>query len=111
PDQPSWRADSAVDLGYVALRIFLSGVLVLLTGVTGYAIVPQHRQTLVGSQPIWLQAIEFLLLGDLITYWVHRGMHVHPFLWRIHAIHHSAEQIDWIVAARDHPLELAIQKL
>lgn len=110
PNQPAWRADSMLDLGYMGLRIVLSGMVVVLAALAGYKVVP-HHQSMVSFQPLWLQAVEFLLLGDLVSYWVHRYMHHQPFLWRIHAVHHSAEQIDWIVAARDHPLELALQKL
>lgn len=110
PEQPGWRPDSILDLGYMGLRILLSGMLVVMVGIAGYKVVPQH-QSLVSLQPLWLQAVEFLLLGDFVSYWVHRYMHFQPFLWRIHSVHHSAEQIDWIVAARDHPLELALQKL
>lgn len=110
PNQPAWRADSILDVGYMALRVFLSGLLVIVAGFAGYKVVP-HHQSLIASQPLWLQAAEFLLLGDFVSYWVHRYMHFQPFLWRIHSVHHSAEQIDWIVAARDHPLELALQKL
>jgi sterol desaturase/sphingolipid hydroxylase (fatty acid hydroxylase superfamily) len=110
PEQPGWRPDSILDLGYMGLRILLSGMLVVMVGIAGYKVVPQHR-SLVSLQPLWLQAVEFLLLGDFVSYWVHRYMHFQPFLWRIHSVHHSAEQIDWIVAARDHPLELALQKL
>lgn len=111
PKQPGWRSDSLLDLGYMALRVLLSGLLVVMTGIAGYNVVPHHQYSLVAFQPLWLQAVEFLLLGDFVSYWVHRYMHFHPFLWRIHSVHHSAEQIDWLVAARDHPLELALQKL
>jgi sterol desaturase/sphingolipid hydroxylase (fatty acid hydroxylase superfamily) len=111
PKQPAWRSDSLLDLGYMGLRVLLSGLLVVMTGVAGYKVMPHRQYSLVSMQPLWLQAIEFLLLGDFVSYWVHRYMHFHPFLWRIHSVHHSAEQIDWLVAARDHPLELALQKL
>ncbi|HLK59125.1 MAG TPA: sterol desaturase family protein [Chthonomonadaceae bacterium] len=111
PDQPAWRPDSALDLAYMGLRILLSALVVVATFFVGYKGVPQHRNTLVSLQPFWLQAVEFLVIGDFVAYWVHRYMHFQPFLWRIHAVHHSAPQIDWIVSARDHPLELVIQKL
>jgi sterol desaturase/sphingolipid hydroxylase (fatty acid hydroxylase superfamily) len=54
-------------------------------------------------QPLWLQIIEILLLADLIEYWVHRTFHKSR-LWKIHAIHHSAEQMNWLASARMHPL-------
>ena len=34
-------------------------------------------------------------------------MHQIPALWRLHKIHHSSERLDWLAAARVHPLESA----
>jgi sterol desaturase/sphingolipid hydroxylase (fatty acid hydroxylase superfamily) len=98
-----------MDVIYFLIRIGLSALLVLMTALTGKAL-PRQEFSLVSHQPIWLQALEFLLLTDLITYWVHRLEHELAVLWPIHAVHHSAESIDWLVAARNHPLELVLQK-
>jgi len=57
------------------------------------------------SQPAWLQAIEVVLLGDLLVYWGHRLAHRVDFLWRFHRVHHTAESLDWIAAHREHPLD------
>jgi len=57
----------------------------------------------IGRQPFWLQCIEILLLSDFVDYWTHRGLHRGP-LWRIHAIHHSPEEMNWISSSRVHPL-------
>ena len=59
----------------------------------------------VAGQPLWLQLIEVLLLSDLCIYWGHRIQHKIPFLWRFHAIHHSAEHLDWLAAHREHPID------
>jgi sterol desaturase/sphingolipid hydroxylase (fatty acid hydroxylase superfamily) len=107
--QPAWRADSGTDVIYFLIRVGLSAVLVLASAATGGSI--PERAGPVSSQPTWLQVIEFLLVTDLVSYWVHRIEHELPALWRIHAIHHSAERIDWLVAARNHPLELVLQKV
>jgi sterol desaturase/sphingolipid hydroxylase (fatty acid hydroxylase superfamily) len=56
-----------------------------------------------GAQPLWLQAIEMLVIADFIDYWTHRWFHVTRF-WRFHAIHHSAEQMNWLASARMHPV-------
>jgi sterol desaturase/sphingolipid hydroxylase (fatty acid hydroxylase superfamily) len=107
--QPRWRSDSGTDVIYFAIRVALSGLLVLTTAKTGESL--PDRAGLVSGHPLWLQVIEFLMVSDLVAYWVHRIEHELPVLWRIHAIHHSAERIDWLVAARNHPLELALQKV
>jgi sterol desaturase/sphingolipid hydroxylase (fatty acid hydroxylase superfamily) len=56
------------------------------------------------NQPDWLLAIEVLLVMDCCTYWTHRLFHTVPFLWRFHAIHHSATKIRWSTAGRSHPV-------
>ena len=55
--------------------------------------------------PLWLQAILFLVLSDFMLYWTHRMFHGSGF-WKYHAIHHSSEDLDWISAARFHPVNL-----
>jgi sterol desaturase/sphingolipid hydroxylase (fatty acid hydroxylase superfamily) len=55
--------------------------------------------------PLWLQAAIFLLGSDLMMYWIHRAFHRAP-LWKYHAVHHSSEELDWISAARFHPVNI-----
>ncbi|MEP7031482.1 MAG: sterol desaturase family protein [Pseudolabrys sp.] len=55
--------------------------------------------------PIWAQALTFLVISDFLTYWVHRGFH-RPAMWKYHAVHHSSEDLDWISAARFHPVNI-----
>jgi sterol desaturase/sphingolipid hydroxylase (fatty acid hydroxylase superfamily) len=55
--------------------------------------------------PLWLQAAIFLVGSDLMMYWIHRGFH-RPALWRYHAVHHSSTDLDWISAARFHPVNI-----
>src|SRR5262245_48695037 len=95
-EQPRWRADSKLDVKYLSMRIGLSVLLAILTVLTG-ASIPKHEGALVGMQPVWLQVLEILLLGDLLVYWFHRVSHHWPALWHVHAIHHSSEKIDWLV--------------
>ncbi|MCX5662097.1 MAG: sterol desaturase family protein [Planctomycetota bacterium] len=62
------------------------------------------------AQPLALQAIEVLLLGDFAGYWSHRLFHRRR-LWRFHAVHHSAEELDWLASARVHPLNEIISRV
>ena len=55
--------------------------------------------------PLWVQAMLFLVLSDFMLYWLHRMFHGGGF-WKYHAIHHSSEDLDWISAARFHPVNL-----
>src|SRR3979490_3519102 len=55
--------------------------------------------------PLWLQAVLFLVLSDFMLYWLPRMFYPGGF-WKYHAIHHSSEDLDWISAARFHPVNL-----
>jgi sterol desaturase/sphingolipid hydroxylase (fatty acid hydroxylase superfamily) len=57
--------------------------------------------------PLWLQAALFLVLSDFMLYWLHRLFHGGGF-WKYHAIHHSSEDLEWISAARFHPVNLLL---
>jgi sterol desaturase/sphingolipid hydroxylase (fatty acid hydroxylase superfamily) len=47
-------------------------------------------------------------LVELLQYWLHRLSHQRDFLWRFHAVHHSAERLYVLNAGRDHPLGAAL---
>lgn len=57
--------------------------------------------------PILLQALLILLIGDFFQYWLHRLFHRDP-LWNFHAIHHSAENVDYLTSARFHPVNIIL---
>jgi sterol desaturase/sphingolipid hydroxylase (fatty acid hydroxylase superfamily) len=50
-------------------------------------------------------------VGEIGYYWGHRWTHEIPFLWRFHSIHHSAEEIDWLVSTRAHPVDVVFVRL
>jgi sterol desaturase/sphingolipid hydroxylase (fatty acid hydroxylase superfamily) len=57
-----------------------------------------------GDWPLWLQLPLALVIGELGQYTVHRLSHEVPLLWRIHALHHSSEQLYMLSAGRNHPI-------
>jgi len=59
--------------------------------------------SLLAKQPLLLQAIEMVVVGDFISYWVHRWFH-RSRMWSFHAVHHSSSSLDWLSAARVHPV-------
>ncbi len=63
----------------------------------------------VARQPVWLQTVEIILLMDFLDYWSHRLLHT-SWLWPIHAVHHSSDEIDWLAAVRNHPFNDFIQR-
>lgn len=54
--------------------------------------------------PMWAQVLAAGAVLDLSLYLMHRWSHVNPFLWRLHAVHHSPERLYWLNAERRHPL-------
>jgi sterol desaturase/sphingolipid hydroxylase (fatty acid hydroxylase superfamily) len=103
--RPSWFTDVCFFLGQYLLWNGL--VLWALLHFRGWldGIVPSDFRHAVAAQPWWLQVIEVVLLSDLFIYWGHRLQHRVGFLWRFHAVHHSAEHLDWLAAHREHPLD------
>jgi sterol desaturase/sphingolipid hydroxylase (fatty acid hydroxylase superfamily) len=58
--------------------------------------------------PFWAQGIFYLVVGDFLMYWLHRMFH-NASMWRFHAIHHSATQVDWTTTYRFHPVNIILQ--
>jgi sterol desaturase/sphingolipid hydroxylase (fatty acid hydroxylase superfamily) len=111
--QKTFRRHWLNDMVFSVANGYVAGapLALLIVGVTFAANLwlPGLRSA-VSSQAGWLQFIEILFLADLGTYWVHRAMHAFPFLWRMHKIHHSVEDLDWLAGARFHPLDSLISK-
>jgi len=61
--------------------------------------------------PLWIKFPLMFVVNDIGAYWGHRASHVYPFLWRFHAIHHSAEHLDWLVNTRAHPFDMVFTRL
>ncbi len=108
--RPSWRTD----LTY----FFVSAVLVQLTTILtlkpamiffSWAANAQIQNWIAGL-PYVVQFLGVLLVADLTQYWVHRAFHVVPMLWRFHAVHHSAESMDWIAGSRLHIIDIAVTR-
>jgi sterol desaturase/sphingolipid hydroxylase (fatty acid hydroxylase superfamily) len=56
----------------------------------------------------WLSFAAAFLLLDFLNYAVHRCQHAVPFLWRLHALHHSDPDVDVTTSVRHHPIEYVI---
>jgi sterol desaturase/sphingolipid hydroxylase (fatty acid hydroxylase superfamily) len=61
--------------------------------------------------PIPAQAVLMIVVADFMRYWLHRASHLWPILWRLHAVHHSPEELYFLNVGRFHPLEKSIQFL
>ncbi len=66
------------------------------------------RHTAISEWPLLWQLIGFTVIADFLVYWQHRAFHTFERLWRMHAVHHSSTDLDWLSAVRVHPLNDAI---
>jgi sterol desaturase/sphingolipid hydroxylase (fatty acid hydroxylase superfamily) len=120
PGTPWWRKrELATDVCYwffVPLfgRVFRIGLLVLGAGIVfnirdadDLIAFYDNGHGPLSELPFWLQTVLLLGLADFMMYWLHRMFHRGGF-WKYHAIHHSSEDVDWISAARFHPVNLLL---
>ena len=76
-----------------------------------HQVVPGGVLGAIAGWPIWLKACATMAVGETAYYWAHRLSHQIPFLWRFHAVHHSAEQMDFLVNTRMHPVDLVWSRM
>jgi sterol desaturase/sphingolipid hydroxylase (fatty acid hydroxylase superfamily) len=112
--QPIFRTEWRTDLVHFAMSHLLVQVTVLLTLMPAtllfaWAVRPALQHA-VQAQPLLLQFVEVVIVADLAEYVVHRAFHRVPWLWRFHAIHHSARTLDWLASSRLHLLDIVVTR-
>jgi sterol desaturase/sphingolipid hydroxylase (fatty acid hydroxylase superfamily) len=113
--QKVFRREVAVDLGYYFINGLLPGLVlgppISIAVLAIHHVIPGGVLGAIAAWPIWLKACAAMLLGETAYYWAHRMSHQIPFLWRFHAVHHSAEQLDFLVNTRMHPIDLVWSRM
>ncbi|MBN8612347.1 MAG: sterol desaturase family protein [Deltaproteobacteria bacterium] len=69
-----------------------------------------EARSILSAIPSWSQLLVCLLLVDLLSYWSHRLRH-RPLFFPLHAVHHSSRELDWLAAARMHPLDEIVDNI
>ena len=118
PGNPWWRKKELVtDVCYwffvpLITRVVRIGLLVLAASVffgikdaDDLIVFYDNGHGPLATLPLWVQGLMFLIVSDFLLYWTHRMFHGGGF-WKYHAVHHSSEEIEWISAARFHPVNL-----
>src|SRR5580700_960319 len=113
--QRVFRRSFGADLFYFFLNGILPKLLLIipLTVLSAalHRLVPLAFYSSVDAMPLWLRLALAVIANEIGGYWGHRWSHEIPFLWRFHAIHHSAEEIDWLVTVKAHPVDMFFTRL
>jgi sterol desaturase/sphingolipid hydroxylase (fatty acid hydroxylase superfamily) len=118
PGQPWWRKrDIVTDLCYwfiipvitrllrIGLLVAVAAVVLGITTADGLVAFYDNGHGPLAELPLVVQMVIFLIGQDIILYWTHRFFHG-VRMWKYHAVHHSSEELEWISAARFHPVNL-----
>ncbi len=118
PGQAWWqKRDLVTDLCYwffipVITRFLRIGMLIVgaallfrITTADGLVAFYENGHGPLAALPLVAQMLVFLVGEDIILYWTHRLFHGEK-MWKYHAVHHSSEELEWISAARFHPINL-----
>ena len=60
--------------------------------------------------PFLAELFLILVVTDLFQYWTHRIFHMHQYLWRFHAVHHSTQNMDWLAGSRTHFVDIFVTR-
>ena len=113
-DQPSFLTRELADnaLYWFINVLFYGGLVGLILKAGAWAMVADRAPAVLARidagygwaarMPLVAQAALIVVAIDIIQYWLHRAFHGRA-LWPFHAIHHSAEQVDWTTTYRIHP--------
>tara|TARA_R110001592_G_scaffold3525_1_gene19707 strand:- start:5699 stop:6859 length:1161 start_codon:yes stop_codon:yes gene_type:complete len=108
--RPEWQ----LDLAYFSVNHLAFAVLLLVgnyftSTVFGWA-ASVDLQQFVQNLPLGLQVILLVICADFVLYWSHRMFHENPKLWKIHAVHHSVEHMDWLAGSRNHIMQTVMDR-
>lgn len=120
PGKPWWkRRELVTDIVYWFFvpwlaRVVRIGLLVVAAGAffnmhtaEQLAEFYEHGHGPLAKLPLAAQVVVFLVASDFMLYWIHRLFHGGAW-WKYHAVHHAPEEVDWLSAARFHPVNLVL---
>jgi sterol desaturase/sphingolipid hydroxylase (fatty acid hydroxylase superfamily) len=110
PLRPEWRTDLAYFfMSHVLVQFILIAVTSSTSAVAALAAYGP-LQAFVQSLPLLVQFLLAVLFADLAQALLHRAYHKVPRLWRLHAVHHSSRNMDWLAGSRVHMMEILLTR-
>jgi sterol desaturase/sphingolipid hydroxylase (fatty acid hydroxylase superfamily) len=113
--QAAFRKDFWLDLFYVFFNFFLFSLIVwqggqqVLARLFGDIIGLFGLKNIVALEvhklPVWAFYLILFLVGDFVSWNVHRILHRVPWMWEFHKVHHSVEQMGFAAHVRYHWME------
>ena len=113
--QKVFRKSILADVGYYFVNnLFPKLLLIVPIAILAWFLhflIPSGFHARVAALPMWTRVLGALIVGEIGFYWGHRWSHEIPFLWRFHSLHHSAEEMDWLVNTHAHPLDIVFTRM
>jgi sterol desaturase/sphingolipid hydroxylase (fatty acid hydroxylase superfamily) len=113
-DQPIFRPEWQTDFQHFLVNHLLIGFFLLAVNQLVHLgfdwAVYTPLQAWIRDLPFVVELLLAILVADLAQYWTHRAYHEVPWLWRLHAVHHSVRSMDWLAGSRQHAIEVVITR-
>jgi sterol desaturase/sphingolipid hydroxylase (fatty acid hydroxylase superfamily) len=113
-DQPILRPQWSLDGIHFAINHLLIGASLLVANSFAPTFFSWAQwsvvQKFVTGLPFGIELLLCVFVADLFQYMAHRSLHEVPWLWRLHAVHHCPENMDWLAGSRQHFFELVMTR-
>lgn len=114
-EQPNFRKDFWLDFFYMFFNFFLFSLIIynavssvfveMFADFLGIFGITNLVAINIGALPYWTQLGILFVVGDFLSWNVHRLLHRIPFLWQFHKLHHSVEEMGFAAHLRYHWME------
>lgn len=85
PEAREWGRDGI----YFAITMLGGGMALVSVVAISKVVAPLHS-----ALPLWVEIPLALVLNSLTSYLFHRLQHIHPWLWRVHGVHHVPAKVN-----------------